>query len=383
VWPLAIHAAELPGVSEGVAPQLTASARGVILSWLERGAEQSTLKFSERTGSGWSVPRTVASGPGWFVSWADAPSVLRLGNGTLAANWFVSTREEIEAYDLLLSYSKDDGQTWARPFTPHHDRTETQHGFATPLETADGGLGLVWLDGRDMSNNTTDPEGGVMTLRYTSYDAAWKQGPDIEVNRRVCECCQTAAVVTPDGVLTAFRDRSDTEIRDIMVSRLEVGAWTPPQAVHADDWEVDLCPVNGPALSARGRTVAAAWFNAKNDDGRAFAAFSNDSGRTWSAPIRLDERQSVGHVDVEMLDDGSAAATWVEFADGRQRFMVRRVAADGSRSGAVVIAGAAGGRVTGYPRLARSGEELVFAWSEGGEEVGPTQVKTAAARIPR
>ena len=33
--------------------------------------------------------------------------------------------------------------------------------------------------------------------------------------------------VTSDGVITAFRDRSDKEIRDIAVSRLENGTWTP------------------------------------------------------------------------------------------------------------------------------------------------------------
>lgn len=299
------------------------------------------------------------------------------------ANWFVTTREEIEAYNTLLSHSKDGGRTWSRPFTPHKDKSETQHGFATPLETADGGLGLLWLDGRDMSNNTTDPEGGVMTLRYTSFDQAWKQAPDVEVNRRVCECCQTAAVSTPDGIVTAFRDRSDTEIRDIMTSRLDNGTWTAPQVVHADNWEVDSCPVNGPALSARGTALAAAWFNSKGDDGHAFGAFSRDAGRTWSAPIQLDEQQSVGRVDIEMLDDGSAAASWVEFADSRMRFMVRRIGADGSRSAPVVIAGADAGRVTGYPRLVRRGDELIFTWAEGTDEVGRTEVKAAVAAIPR
>ena len=112
-------------------------------------------------------------------------------------------------------------------------------------------------------------------------------------------------------------------------------------------------------------------------------AFSRDAGRTWSAPIQLDEQQSVGRVDIEMLDDGSAAASWVEFADSRMRFMVRRIGADGSRSAPVVIAGADAGRVTGYPRLVRRGDELIFTWAEGTDEVGRTEVKAAVAAIPR
>jgi hypothetical protein len=41
------------------------------------------LRFAERTATGWSEPRTVASGADWFVNWADVPSVIRLANGTL------------------------------------------------------------------------------------------------------------------------------------------------------------------------------------------------------------------------------------------------------------------------------------------------------------
>ncbi len=187
-------------------------------------------------------------------------------------------------------------------------------------------------------------------------------------------------MVTPDGVVAAFRDRSAKEIRDIHVSRLENGKWTDAQVVHADNWEIDACPVNGPALSARGRQLAAAWFTGKDDKGQAYAAFSSDAGRTWGAPIRLDDETSLGHVEVEMLDDGSAIATWVEFADDRSQFRMRRVEPSGMKSAAITISG--NSRVSGYPRVARSGNELVFAWTEGIEGEGALKVKGAIARLP-
>jgi hypothetical protein len=390
-WSLKVEPLASPaGAGSSLAPQLTRSNAGALLSWIERGAgDHSMLRFSERTSSGWSQVRTAAAGRNWFASWADAPSVLRLSDGTLAANWFVNTRAELEAYDLFLTYSKDEGRTWAAPFKPHRDRTQTQHGFASLFEMPDRGLGLVWLDGRDMENNTTDPEGGVMTLRFTSFDTAWRQGEDIVVNARVCECCQTAAAVTSDGVVAAFRDRNEREIRDIFVTRLDRGRWTSPQIVHADNWEVDTCPVNGPALSAKGRDLVAAWYSVTDDVGHAYVAFSHDAGNRWSAPIRVDEGQSVGYVDVELLDDGSAAATWVEFDDvaKRRHFKVRRVQESGQMSSPIDVAGAGPGRVSGYPRVARTGDELVFAWPESAEsEAAPgsgQQVKTAVARLPR
>jgi hypothetical protein len=386
-WTVDVQPLETPAGPGSIAPQLTSSASGVILSWVERTGEQATLAFAERAGGAWSPRQTAASGTGWFLSWADVPSVLRLSTGTLVSSWFVTTREEIEAYDTYLSYSTNNGQTWAPAFTPHHDKTTTQHGFASLMEMPDTGLGLVWLDGRDMHNNTTHPEGGVMTLRFTSFDPAWTQGPDMEINARVCECCQTAAVVTSDGMLAAFRDRSESDIRDIAVSRLENGRWSDAAIVHDDGWEIYLCPVNGPALSARGNDVAVAWFTMQDDEGHAFAAFSGDGGRSWSAPIRLDEQQSLGYVDVELLDDGTAVASWVEFANGRRQLKMRRVDSSGGASATVEIAGSGEGRVGGYPRMARQGDELIFAWTESTAAADGTDtvqyVQGAVARIPR
>ena len=136
--------------------------------------------------------------------------------------------------------------------------------------------------------------------------------------------------------------------------------------MHNDNWEMYGCPVNGPALSARGRQAAVAWFTAKNDQGQAYAGpLRMNAGRTWGTPIRLDDAVSLGRVDVEVLDDGSAVATWVEYADSRSQLRMRRVEASGARSDAVsVAAGIQGGSASGFPRFARQGDELVFAWTE-------------------
>jgi hypothetical protein len=196
------------------------------------------------------------------------------------------------------------------------------------------------------------------------------------------------AVGTSEGALIAFRDRSDKEVRDIAVSRFENGRWTDATPVHNDNWEVYGCPVNGPALSARGRQAAAAWFTVKNDQGQAYAALSTDAGRTWGTPVRLDDAASLGRVDIEVLDDGSAVATWVEYADRRSQLRMRRIEASGIRSEAASVAGGIeGGDSGGFPQLARHGDELVFAWTESavegdGREPALT-VHTAVARLPQ
>ena len=79
-----------------------------------------TLKFAERTASGWTMPTAAASGPGWFLSYADVPSVQRMANGTLVAQ-FLPTTQRSQSKPTISGrlYSKDEGKTWAAPFMPH------------------------------------------------------------------------------------------------------------------------------------------------------------------------------------------------------------------------------------------------------------------------
>jgi hypothetical protein len=379
-----------PASGQSGEPQLSTSDRGVLMSWIERDGATAILKFAERAGDGWSEPRVVASGDDWFVNWADVPSVMRLDDGTLVAHWLQKSGPGTYAYDVRLSHSADDGRTWAESFTPHHDGTETEHGFASLFQMPGAGLGLVWLDGRQMAAEPSGDaagEPGAMTLRFATFDREWRQTSEMPIDLRVCECCPTTAAVTSDGVITAYRDRSDEEIRDIYVARFEDGAWAEPRAVHDDRWQINGCPVNGPMLSARGRQVAIAWFHAKERQGHVFVAFSEDAGRTFGPPVRVDDQAAQGRVDVELLADGSALASWIEYADQQATFRVRRIEASGARSAAVTVAPLVASRASGYPRVALHGSELVFAWTdstgpEAGRGGGTRRVATATATLP-
>ena len=378
-WPLEPHAIESPAGSDSAQPQLTVSARGVLLSWIERSGANAALKFSERTASGWTTPRSAIVAGNLFVNWADVPSVLRLDDGTLVAHWLQKSGSSLSAYDVRLSSSKDDGKTWMDPVLPHHDGTPTEHGFASLFQMRGGGLGLVWLDGRAMTADAGHGGHGAgnMALMFGAFDRQWKQTAEAPIDARVCECCPTSAAVTADGPIVAYRNRGDDELRDVYVSRYGNGRWTEPVAAHADGWKIQACPVNGPMLSARGRDVALAWFTVRDNQPHAYAAFSSDAGRTFGTPLRLDEVTATGRVDVELLPDGSALASYIEYGGGQTRFNVRRVDRAGARSSAITIAALEDGRTSGYPRMALHGDELVFAWVERAG------VKTKVARLAR
>ena len=141
VWGLTIEALPSPAGDLSSAPQLTTTGDRSILSWMERAVPRSLFKFAERTPTGWSEARTIASGNDLVVNAADVPSVRALADGTLAAAWMLANSPDPEAYDLRLAWSKDAGATWSKPVSPHHDRTETQHGFASLFQAPGAGLG--------------------------------------------------------------------------------------------------------------------------------------------------------------------------------------------------------------------------------------------------
>ena len=378
-WTLDVRQVTPPAAPNSAQPQLFAQGDRVVLSWIERSSDTATLKLAERTDNGWSDARTVASGTNWFVNWADVPSVIPLQHESMAAHWLQKSAASTYAYDVRLVFSRDRGRTWSTSVTPHHDGTRTEHGFASLFPMPGQGLGLVWLDGRQMKEGDHDGmDAGNMSLRAAMFGPDGNQASEMLVDDRVCECCPSAAAVTADGPIVAYRNRTADEIRDIYVSRLVGGKWTEGRAVHNDNWRIAACPVNGPALSAKGRDVAIAWFTAVGDEGHVYTAFSSNSGETFGQPIRIDDVGAVGRVDIELVPDGAAVVTWIEFANQRSEFRIRRAERTGSRSASLAVSGIASGRSSGYPRLASRSNELLFAWVEAGET---PQVRTAVAQL--
>ena len=129
----------------------------------------------------------------------------------------------------------------------------------------------------------------------------------------------------------------------------------------------------------RDRDVAIAWFTAEGDRGHVLVAFSRDAGRTFGGAIGVEDAGALGRVDVELLADGGAAVSWIEFAEGGAQFRLRRVTREGERSASITAAGISANRSSGYPRMARLGSTLLFAWTD--TDGGTSSVRTAAARL--
>jgi len=382
---LIIQPGKSPAGVDSREPELTATADGrIILSWVEKtGEKRYALRFATRDAGDWSTANTVAEGDNWFVNWADFPSVIALADGSLAAHWLVKSGTGTYAYDVNIARSKDGGKTWGKPIVPHTDKTQTEHGFVSLLPLADGRVGAVWVDGRNLkdvkeSHDEDAPLPVSMVLRYAAIDAEGKLTDEVQLDDRVCECCQTSAALTSEGAIAVYRDRSEKEIRDIHVVSRQQGDWTAPQPVYADNWTINGCPVNGPSVSADGRKVAVAWFTGANDAPRVKAAFSNDAGQSFGPAIEVDDGETLGRVDALLLPDGSALVCWLAGNAEGGAIKVRRVRPDGALDPPAVITKTDISRSSGFPRMARRGDEVHFAWTEFGK---PAYVRTATANI--
>ncbi len=361
-----------PGSGE---PNLSAAPDGrLFLTWLEpRGDHDTQLRFATRLrGEPWSEARTIAQGADFLVNWADFPSLLALDERTLFAHWLARNGGGTYGYDVRLSVSRDGGATWDPYVVPHGDRTRTEHGFVSMIPWPGGGAGLFWLDGRQTAGGDA---GAGMALAHTTLDREGQQpGPDRLLDERVCDCCQTAAARTGRGAVVVYRDRSVTEVRDMSVIRYEDGGWTEPAPLHADGWEMDGCPVNGPSVAAAGQRVAVAWFTAPAERSEVRLAFSSDGGKSFSAPVRVDGGRALGRVAVGLLPGGDALVSWLEQGPDGTELRVRQLG-DGGRLGPVLrVADSSSARSSGFPRLELAGGEPVLAWRDAQE---PARVRTA------
>ncbi len=378
---LAQMAIASPTGPDSAEPHLVRGADGsVVLSWLDHAGSQSSLRYSMLAGNQWRPAVTVASGDNWFVNWADFPSVVPVSGDLWVAHWLVRQTGGTYAYDVVIAVSRDGGSSWAEPLTPHDDGTPTEHGFVS-LFPRPGGVGALWLDGRNMvadgQHAEPDSSGG-MTLRSAVISDRSAITQSLVVDDLVCDCCQTDVAMAAAGPVVVYRNRTENEIRDIYMARMIEGRWQKGVPVAEDGWEIAGCPVNGPAVAAAGRHVAVGWFTAAHDEPRVRFARSSDGGGSFESALDVDAGSVSGRVSVALFDNGGAVISWLrDGASGQGEFVIRSISPTGAMGPVRTIAPTATTRPAGFPQMVSDGERLIFAWTDASGEV--PRVLTAIA----
>ena len=368
------------------------------------------VRYASVGADGFGPTSELERGPDHFVNWADAPLVTADTAGRVFGAWLRTSGAGPYAYGVQIHA----GGAGARRL--HDDDGAGEHGFVSLVPGAGAGdVDAVWLDGRATAggHGGHDAHGGhggsamQLRTRRVSLERDGEAetaalGPELLLDDRVCDCCQTSAARLADGTLVvAYRDRGDDERRDVSFVRVRESAFGAPTAsapapVANDGWIIEGCPVNGPELVARGDRVACVWFT-EAPSPRVNVAVSSAGAESFGAPLCVAARKSApktdegvdpegadldgtdldgtgGRASVAWLADGSLLVTYfveTDFDAGRAEWRVRRLTFDGEAlafaGGPTTLAAVDSSRRSGFARIAAlpgEGADAVAVWTD-------------------
>lgn len=337
----------------------------VYLSWVKEVDDRSEMYFARLTGNHWSPPMQIDSGRNWFVNWADFP-MMATNKNHFIASYLDKSGAGKYSYDIKYKVSSDSGRTWSQAKWLNEDGKDAEHGF-TSFTPYGENFFVSWLDGRNTASEETSHhhEGhpGAMSVRGAVVNGLGEKLQEWELDARTCDCCNTCSAITKDGPVVVYRDRSEEEVRDISITRMVDGKWTAPKLIYADNWTIKGCPVNGPRAVAKGNNLAIAWFSMPNNEPQVKVTFSDDGGESFLDPVRIDQGKAIGRIDLEMLDDGSVFALWMEGSN----IMGANVTEDGVRW-KMLISASSEARSSGFPQVTKSGHRLIVAWTDNQQK---------------
>ncbi|QAA82895.1 hypothetical protein EI546_14720 [Aequorivita sp. H23M31] len=361
-------------------PRLFATESRLLMSWVQEDSI-SRLYYSILENGEWTKPYEVNSGNDWFISWADFPTIAE-NNGNILVNYLQNPVDAKDDYNIKINVYSAKTQTWKKDILLHNDGTASEHGFMSVVPLHESSFYVIWLDGRNTiakgAGHGTSA-GPAMSLRGRVVNADGTMKPSVELDNRVCDCCQTAVTPINGAPLLVYRDRSDNEIRDISRIRLSDDSFSKPLTVFNDNWKISGCPVSGPAIASFKNKAAVAWFTAVNNIPKVQLAFSSDGGETFGIPIQINNHETNGGVDVVMDSENSAMVSWIEIVGDEAMIQIMRVSADGSKGFPVTISKSSLRSSNGNPQLEKVGDSLYAAWTQ--TEGTKSSVMTASVSI--
>jgi hypothetical protein len=327
---------------------------------------------------------------------------------------------------LKLARSRDSGRTFEAPLTVQSPGAPGDRGWPALTADAQGTAHVLWLDHRGLAAEPRGsdhrahqaPHDGVAMARKSALyyaaaparasgtnraatdrpdplkpDAARDVVREREITTGVCYCCKTAAAARADGTLfTAWRHVYPGNIRDISFSvSADAGrSFSPPVRISRDDWAINGCPDDGPAVAVdRAGTAHVVWptvLGGQQPQGGIFYASTVD-GRSFTPrfPIGTLGGQKPEHPQIAIDDGHRVVAAWDELVNGTRIAAIREVKRGPSGAVALgpIVRLSADGPAS-YPVVAPTVDGLVAVWTSGapGTSVIGVRRLSLAARTP-
>jgi hypothetical protein len=282
---------------------------------------------------------------------------------------------------VSIARSSDLGRTFVPAHAIHDAAFSGARGWQSLAAGRNGNVHAVWLDGRDAERKMADAaaHSGMAHKGQPPQDVYHAiftpDGRQVEtlIATGVCFCCKTAVAVDARGaVYAAWRHIFPGSMRDIAFARSLDGGrhFEPLVRVSQDNWELNGCPEDGPAMAVdESGVIHLAWATLINEgepQKAVFYAFSRD-GKTFSPRVRVPTSGiTPGHPQIAVTPGGGLTIVWDETVDGLRRISSARVSRNRAIGPAQVLSGT---ESASNPVIVRSGNALVAAWTSRDEPV--------------
>jgi hypothetical protein len=280
---------------------------------------------------------------------------------------------------LLTARSNDAGATFSRSSVVPDTNAAGNRGWHAVAAARDGSTFGLWLDHRRLAaarqpetsaghqHGGMDPQ--LSQLYFSMLDG--RSNP-MALTGGVCYCCKTAIVMGREGEIhLAWRHVYPGNLRDMAFTSSRDGgrSFATPVRVSEDQWSVEGCPEDGPALAVDGNNrVHIVWTTVVTENSAPVKALFHamtEDGRSFTRRNRLPTVGQANHPQIAVSSDGSLSVAWDESGDGSRRIVFARGQIAGDR---VSFQRQPSSELGTYPVLAPVANGLVTAWVSGPPE---------------
>lgn len=307
---------------------------------------------------------------------------------------------------LLWARSEDGGRTFGPSTLVPGGEAAGNRGWQSVAVDASGAVGVLWLDHRELVSRSGEASGGHAHQAGHAPVKSKRDGATVAERSKlyfatvgdatsarmllggVCYCCKTALVRASDETIyAAWRHVYPGNLRDIAfaTSRDRGRTFDRPVRVSEDQWALDGCPDDGPAMTLdEGAGIHLVWPTLVTDGPAGQPSIglfhsSSTDGRTFGARRRLPT-EGIPHHPQAAIADGVLYFAWDETKGGSRQVIVAHGMARGGadpRLQRVVVSGTDAGV---YPSLAPIDGGVVVAWGSNGDRGAVIRVQSLAAR---
>lgn len=390
---------------------LVASGQVVALAWgasTEGGVTDIYVAASGDGGRTFSAPTRVDQvAGGASLSGEQPPRVALIPRAGRDPSIVVVWTAKAPAGTRLLSARSDDrGRSFASPTVIPGSDGSGNRGWESIATSRNGDVVALWLDHRELSKKVGDaptnhadhqhaasggrePD-GVARAQLSKLFFGRLDDPSSTraVAGGVCYCCKTAvATGTGRSVYAAWRHVYPGNVRDVAFTMSTDGGQTfaPPLRISDDQWTLDGCPENGPALAVDAvnrihvvwPTLVPASASASEPTLALFYAMSQD-GRRFTVRQRIPTEGFPRHPQITLGLHGEVSVAWDEQASGVRRIALARGTVDGTGTARFVRQRVGDATPASYPVVATGDSGTIVVWTSGS----PGQTMLRLERVP-